>query len=194
MELGAAAGHGGRGVKRALLALGLLVIGTAASAVSEVVGLLELFNYYEYSPALLSSGQPTRAQFPAIRAAGVEAIINLAPVTDPGALPDEQAVVTALGMAYQHIPVDWDHPPRADLERFLAAMAQFHGRRVLVHCYAGSRASAFVFLYRVLEQGAPQEAARRTLETIWANNPGYELPAVPQWQQFITDGLASGRP
>ena len=100
-------------MKRALLALGLVMIGTVASAVSEVVGLLELFNYYEYSPALLSSGQPTRAQFPAVRAAGVEAIINLAPVTDPGALPDEQAVVTTLGMAYQHIPVDWDHPPRA---------------------------------------------------------------------------------
>ena len=181
-------------MKRARLALGLVTIGTAASAVSEVVGLLELFNYYEYSPALLSSGQPTRAQFPAVRAAGVEAIINLAPVTDPGALPDEQAVVTALGMAYQHIPVDWDHPPRADLERFLAAMDQFQGRRVLVHCYAGSRASAFVFLYRVLKQGAPPAAARRTLETIWANNPGYELPKVPQWQQFIADGLASGRP
>ena len=36
-----------------------------------------------------------------------------ATLPDPGALPDEQAVVTGLGMAYQHIPVDWDHPPRA---------------------------------------------------------------------------------
>ncbi len=122
-------------MRRVLLAL-LCAFGAAAASAggSELVGLLELLNYYEYSPQLMSSGQPTREQFPAIRAAGVEAVINLAPVTDPGALADEQQVVAALGMAYVHIPVDWDHPPVADVERFLAAMTHFQGKRVLVHC------------------------------------------------------------
>jgi len=161
------------------------------AAPAEPVGLLELFNYYEYSPALLSSGQPTREQFPAIAKAGMEAVINLAPVTDPGALADEAEVVGKLGMAYVHIPVNWDHPPQADVESFLGAMEKFRGKRVLVHCYAGSRASAFVFLYRVLELGADRVAARTTLESIWANNPGYELPAVPQWRQLIDDVLVA---
>ena len=182
-------------MRRVLLAL-LCAFGAAAASAggSELVGLLELVNYYEYSPQLMSSGQPTRAQFPAIRAAGVEAVINLAPVTDPGALADEQQVVAALGMAYVHIPVDWDHPPVADVERFLAAMTHFQGKRVLVHCYAGSRASAFVFVYRVRALGAPQHTARVTLESIWANNPGYELPVVPQWRQLIDDALVANRP
>jgi len=153
------------------------------------VGLLELYNYYEYSPSLLSAGQPTREQFPAIAKAGVEAIINLAPVTDPGALADEAEVVGKLGMGYIHIPVNWDHPPQADVESFLAAMEKFQGKRVLVHCYAGSRASAFVFMYRVLKQDADRVAARATLEAIWANNPGYELPAVPQWGLLIDEVL-----
>jgi protein tyrosine phosphatase (PTP) superfamily phosphohydrolase (DUF442 family) len=179
---------------RLVLSLVLLFSAVATRAGgSEQVGLLELFNYYEYSPQLLSAGQPTRAQFPAIRAAGVEAIINLAPVTDPGALPDEQQVVAALGMAYVHIPVDWDHPPLADLERFLAAMEQFHGKRVLVHCYAGSRASAFVFVYRVRVLRAARDTARATLESIWANNPGYELPVVPQWRQLLDDAMLAQR-
>ncbi len=174
------------------LALCLVVAPLAVSAgEAPQVGLLELYNYYEYSPALLSSGQPTREQFPAIAKAHVEAVINLAPVTDPGALADEEAVVTKLGMAYVHIPVNWDHPPRADVKSFLDAMAKFHGKRVLVHCYAGSRASAFVFLYRVLALGAERLPARTTLEAIWANNPGYELAVVPQWRQLIDDVLAA---
>lgn len=163
----------------------LLLATNAWAADGQSVGLLELYNYYEYSPRLLSAGQPTREQFPAIRAAGVEAVINLAPVTDPGALADEADVVRGLGMDYRHIPVDWDHPPAADVETFLATMAQFAGKRVLVHCYAGSRASAFVYVYRLRELHDEPVAARATLERIWANNPGYELPKVPQWEALL---------
>lgn len=180
-------------MRAAILCMLLTLVGAARAAGSETVGLLELYNYYEYSDRLLSSGQPTREQFPAIRAAGVEAVINLAPVTDPGALADEAEVVRGLGMDYRHIPVDWDHPPVRDLETFMAAMAQFKGRRVLVHCYAGSRASAFVYLYRVLELDAPRAEARATLERIWANNPGYELPKVPQWEALLASALATPR-
>lgn len=174
--------------------LGLLLSLAVHAADAPQVGLLELYNYYEYSPSLLSAGQPTREQFPAIAKAGVEAIINLAPVTDPGALADEAEVVGKLGMAYVHIPVNWDKPPRADVDSFLEAMDKFQGKRVLVHCYAGSRASAFVYMYRVRVQKTDRVAARVTLEKIWANNPGYELPAVPQWRQLIDDVLAANAP
>lgn len=178
-----------------LMVLCLLLAPLLASAAdAPQIGLLELYNYYEYSPALLSAGQPRREQFPAIAKAGVEAVINLAPVTDPGALADEAEVVAKLGMGYVHIPVNWDHPPRADYASFLAAMEKFRGQRVLVHCYAGARASAFVFLYRVLELDADRRAAHTTLEAIWANNPGYELPVMPQWRNLIDDVLAAHAP
>lgn len=181
-------------MKHLLACLGLLLCLPTLAADAPQVGLLELYNYYEYSPSLLSAGQPTREQFPAIAKAGVEAIINLAPVTDPGALADEAEVVGKLGMGYVHIPVDWDKPPRADVESFFKAMEKFQGKRVLVHCYAGSRASAFVYMYRVREQHADSADARVTLEKIWANNPGYELPVVPQWRQLIDDVLAANAP
>lgn len=178
-----------------LMVLCLLLAPLLASAAdAPQIGLLELYNYYEYSPALLSAGQPRREQFPAIAKAGVDAVINLAPVTDPGALADEAEVVAKLGMGYVHIPVNWDHPPRADYASFLAAMEKFRGQRVLVHCYAGARASAFVFLYRVLELDAERSAAHTTLEAIWANNPGYELPVMPQWRNLIDDVLAAHAP
>lgn len=166
---------------------------TIASA-TESVGLLEIFNYYEYSPRLLSSGQPTREQYPAIAAAGVEAVINLAPVTEPGAYADEGEVAAALGLDYVHIPVDWDAPPQADLARFFAAMERFRERRVLVHCYANARASAFVYLWRSLRAGDDDAAARTTMERIWDWNKGYEFHNVAQWRQFVDTALAAGGP
>jgi protein tyrosine phosphatase (PTP) superfamily phosphohydrolase (DUF442 family) len=149
------------------------------------VGLLELVNYYEYSPDLLSAGQPTREQFPAIKSAGVEAIVNLAPVTDPASIPEEHQIVGDLKIAYTHIPVDWENPTQADYDRFLAAMKQYAGKRVLVHCYAGSRASAFTYLYRVNELKVPSQGAREIMLTLWANSPGYEFHKMPQWRAFV---------
>lgn len=172
-------------MRACLLTMVLLTAAAGGRADELEVGLLELANYYEYSSQLLSSGQPTREQFPSVRAAGVEAIVNLAPVTDPASLADEQAIVEGLGIAYTHIPVDWDRPGAADFARFLAAMEAYQGKRVLVHCYAGSRASAFVYLYRLRQQHHARDAAHATLVDIWDNNPGYELDKVAQWLTFI---------
>lgn len=154
-------------------------------AESMVVGLLELVNYHEYSPRLLSAGQPTRDQFPAIKAAGVEAIVNLAPVTDPASLADEGDIVRGLGLPYTHIPVDWEKPGVADWRRFEAAMTEYAGRRVLVHCYAGSRASAFVYLYRVRELAERTQPARDVMIDLWEYSPGYEFHKMPQWRDFV---------
>ena len=132
-----------------LLSLALCV----GSRAEEPLGLLELFNYYEYSPSLASSGQPTRDQLPAIAAAGIEAVINLVPVDSPDAYAEEGELVRALGLDYRHIPIAWEQPTGADLEAFLAAMQAFRDKRVLVHCYANARASAFVYLWRVRHGG-----------------------------------------
>lgn len=171
-----------------LVACGLF---TSPAPRAEDVGLIELLNYYEYSTELLSAGQPTRAQLPLVAAAGVAAVVNLAPVDSPGAFADEGAVVTALGMDYAHIAVDWEQPQQTDLADFFRAMHHFAGRRVLVHCNANARASAFVYLWRTLENGADEAAARATMVEIWDWNPGYELARVPQWRQFIADARAA---
>jgi len=56
---------------------------------------------------------------------------------------------------------------------------------VLVHCYAGSRASAFVYLHRVRIQGVPTRQAREVLIDLWDYSPGYEFYKVPQWRDFV---------
>ncbi|MCB1745609.1 MAG: protein tyrosine phosphatase family protein [Gammaproteobacteria bacterium] len=175
----------------ALSALLLLCNALIPASAAEEVGLIELLNYYEYSPQLMSAGQPTREQFPAVAAAGVAAVVNLAPLGTPGAFAEEGEVVTGLGMDYAHIPVDWEHPAQTDLADFFRAMRHFAGRRVLVHCNANARASAFVYLWRTLERGEDEAPARATMVEIWDWNPGYELANMPQWQQFVSDARAA---
>jgi len=173
-----------------LPAVVLSLMVSIASQAEEPLGLLELFNYYEYSPSLASSGQPTREQLPAIAAAGIEAVINLVPVDSPDAYAEEGKLVRALALDYQHIPVAWEQPTEADLEAFFAAMQAFRDKRILVHCYANARASAFVYLWRVRHGGDAAGQARAeawdTLVRIWDWNDGYELRNVPTWSTFIS--------
>lgn len=152
---------------------------------AENIDLFELFNYYEYSSDLASSGQPTKEQLPVIANAGISAVINLAPVTSPGAYADEGERFEALGIDYVHIPVNWEQPPLTDLKTFLATMDQFSDKRILVHCAANARASLFVYLWRSLKAGHNDEDAHKTMVTIWDKNEGYELDKFEQWLAFI---------
>jgi protein tyrosine phosphatase (PTP) superfamily phosphohydrolase (DUF442 family) len=167
---------------------GILIAGILLSlqvVASDEIGLLELMNYFEYSPYLASSGQPTKEQLAGLVEAEIDLVVNLAPVTEPGAYAEEGELIRRLGINYVHIPVNWDNPPLADLETFLSVMAQAKDQRVLVHCYANARASAFAYLWRVLKVGDDREAARVDLNSIWDLNEGYELRTVPAWNEFI---------
>lgn len=160
-------------------------LGATSIMASDEIGLLELFNYYEYSPMLASSGQPSKEQLPAVAAAGIEAVISLVPVTDPLAYADEGELVSALGLGFVHIPVDWENPTQADADAFFAAMDKFAGKKILVHCYANARASAFTYLWRTLKAGHDKQDAYNTMVSIWDLNEGYELHQVPTWAAFV---------
>ena len=147
--------------------------------------LSDIYNMLPIADDLGTAGQPTSAQLAAIKAAGYEVVINLATGTTPRDLPNEADVVTAHGMEYIHIPVRWDEPTEADLARFFEAMDATQDKKRFVHCIANMRVSAFLFLYRVLRQGMPLEAARATMTQIWEPNV--------IWQKFITDALARGQ-
>src|SRR5687767_13913053 len=114
---------------------------------SSLVELSEIYHFRAIGERLGTAGQPAEEQFPVVRDAGFEAVINLAlPISD-NALPNEGAIVTGLGMAYVHIPVDFKAPSPQDFRAFCGVMEAFAGRPVFVHCAANMRVSAFVFLY-----------------------------------------------
>lgn len=156
---------------------------------AEEIGLLELPNYYEYSPTLASSGQPALDQFESIADAGVDYIINLAPKHSPDAILNEREIVEALGIGYSHIPVAWNRPTVSDLKKFLSVISANRDKTILVHCWLNARASAFVYLSRMLVSDENEESEYVVLDAIWSTNPGYELENVPHWKQFLTSTL-----
>jgi uncharacterized protein YktB (UPF0637 family) len=65
-------------------------------------------------------------------------------------------------------------------------MQQEPGRKTLVHCQVNYRASAFVFLYRVLFDDVPMDQAKEAMESVWVPND--------TWRAFIFSTLeANGR-
>ncbi|MFI4979173.1 MAG: hypothetical protein ACHQIO_02380, partial [Nevskiales bacterium] len=87
------------------------------------------------------------------------------------------------GLRYYHLPVVWEAPTAEDFARFCALMRVESDRRLFVHCAVNKRASAFVFLYRVLKLGVARAVAERDLLAVW------EPDAV--WSKFIEERLAA---
>ena len=119
----------------------------------------------------------------AVAKAGYAVVINLALHDADYSLVDEAGWVHQLGMQYIHIPVIWDAPQLSDLEQFFAAMEQCQNKKVFVHCAANMRVSAFMALYRIIEQGWSQDEAFRKVYEIW------DPESEPVWYRFIQDAL-----
>ena len=146
--------------------------------------LTSIRNYRRLSERLVTGGMPGEAGLAALARAGVEVVINLDETGSSHALPDERSTVEALGMTYVAIPVLWTRPEQGDLQRFMEIMDHCAGQYLFVHCVANMRASAFMFLYRVLRLGWSVEEALPDLRAIWAPDG--------VWEAFIRDALPAG--
>jgi len=89
------------------------------------------------------SGQPTEAQFAAIKTLGVSDVINLGPHSNDRALDDEAGCLAALAIKLYHIPVDFDNPTQANFDAFCTALEQLNGKSIHVHCIYNARVTAF---------------------------------------------------
>ena len=138
----------------------------------------DIFNYYQLSSTLSTSGQPTAIQFRAIRDAGFKTIINLLPENTENALAHEADLVKELGMAYIHIPVHFLRPTEEDFRRFTTAMQTVSHEKTWVHCAANARASAFIYRYRTAILGEDPDIAKWDVREIWE-------PYLT-WRKFIS--------
>ncbi len=143
-----------------------------------------IHNWRRLDARITTSGQPTEAELAAIAALGIQHVINLALHSHERALPDERASVTALGMRYVHIPVEFSAPTEADYTAFCAAMAAAGDAAVHVHCIVNMRVSAFLYRYQQDVLGRSEAEARRLMDSLW--QPG------GVWAAFIgdTDSIA----
>ena len=147
----------------------------------------EIYNFLPLSENLFTGGMPKADQLTDAAQRGVQVVINLAPHSVPNALPDEAVLVGSLGMQYVNIPVDWNTPTKDGLDRFMDTMDSYKDKKILVHCQANFRATAFVAMYRVLRQGWNVEDAMEGMHQIWDEED------YPIWKMFIEATLKRSR-
>lgn len=147
----------------------------------------DIYNFLKLSDTLFTGGMPKAEQLTDAAQKGVDVVINLAPHEVPNALPDEAQLVHSLGMQYINIPVNWNTPTRDGLDRFMDAMDANNGKKILIHCQANFRATAFVSLYRILRQGWHPDDAMAGMHQIWDEED------YPIWKKFIEESLKRSR-
>jgi len=139
----------------------------------------QIYNYRQVNDHLLTGGQPNEEQIRAAAQEGFTVVINLATINPRYSLPDEAGLVQSLGMEYYHIPVDWEHPQPRDFVEFEKVMQDLPHEKILLHCAANYRATAFYSLYALKHLGWTQTQAEEFRDLIWRESH------YPIWQAFI---------
>ncbi|HJN51260.1 MAG: protein tyrosine phosphatase family protein [Pseudomonadales bacterium] len=140
-----------------------------------------IYNYKKVDELVTTAGQPTEDQLKAAYAEGLGAVVNLATIDPRYSLPDERAFVKAQGIDYYHLPVDFTQPTRADFQAFCKLMDGLQGKKVLIHCAANYRVTAFYSLYAMAELNWTAAVADDFIASIW------EPSEFEAWANFIRD-------
>lgn len=163
-------------IKPVLTSFALLLIygsGVAQDQPEEHAG--PAMNFIRVSDRLATGGHIIGDGLDRLSAQGVTLVIDLRDEPPKG----QANRVEAAGMQYVNVPVEWRSPRVSDFERFRDVMKANPDANVLVQCQANYRASAFTYLYRVVEAGVPEEDARADMNKIWEPED--------TWAEFVGD-------
>jgi len=139
--------------------------------------LAEITAYQQINDSLASAGYVEDEQFDLIKEFGFTHVINLM----PGDYSHEDSLVKSNGMTFTQIEVDWQNPTMADLKSYFDDMKSHTGEKIFLHCQANMRASAFIYLYRIIELNEGEKSAKKTMNEIWQPND--------TWANFIEQGF-----
>ena len=143
------------------------------------MGIEDAVNYREISEQVATSGSVSEDRLRRLRAEGFDAVVNLLPDSSEVAVPNEREIVEGQGLEYHYIPVDFGNPTEAEFRVFRRILENAGDKRILIHCAANYRVSAFYALYATQFLEWSWEDARTLIASIW--NPA----DYPAWQSFI---------
>jgi len=143
----------------------------------------QAYNFRKVSDSISTAGVLNEEQLCALQREGYTAVINLLPESSDYAVQGEKALVLCQGLAYRQIPVDFSAPREEDYRAFEAAMRELQGARLMIHCAANYRVSAFYAIYARRNLGWSAAQAGEFIAAIW------DPRDHPPWEAFIA-GLA----
>ncbi len=141
----------------------------------------DIYNYRRVNDRISTGGQPTREQLRSAADEGFSTVVNLATGSAHFSLEDEAGLIRSLGMAYHHIPVAWENPRESDFAAFEAVMQEHPEGKLLIHCAANFRVTAFYSLYAMKHLGWTEAQADDFRASIWKGSD------YPVWDKFIAE-------
>lgn len=146
----------------------------------------QAFNYKAINESVATAGLLSEEQLAELGSTGYHTVINLLPHDSEYAIPSEHSIVTSQGLDYVSIPVDFADPQEQDYALFAEALRACEDKKVLIHCAANYRVSAFYAMYAHEHLGWSAEHARQHIESIWSPED------YPPWAQFIASRIPGG--
>lgn len=140
----------------------------------------QAYNFRAINETTATSGLVSKEQLLELSGAGYDAVINLLPHDSQYAVKGEEDIVTDQNIDYRYIPVDFAAPKARDYAAFVEAMKHCGGKKVLIHCAANYRVSAFYAIYAHEHLGWSASRAREHIESVWRPEEH------PPWDRFIS--------
>ena len=164
-------------IKKTMLVSLVLAVtpGTALAQMSHDQHTGPAMNFLRISDTLATGGHFVGDGLDELRHQGVAVVIDLRDKPPAG----QGHRLAEAGIRWINIPVVWDSPQVGDFANFREAMDANRDASVLVQCQANYRASAFTYMYRVLEGGVPEGEAREAMTAVWSPEG--------TWEKYIAD-------
>jgi uncharacterized protein (TIGR01244 family) len=118
-----------------------------------------------------TGGQPSANAYAKLAATGFRSVLNLRTAQEGVSLENEKSAVEKAGMRYINIPVTSSPPTPGQVAEFLTVVKDKSLQPMFIHCASANRVGAFWMIYRVLDQGWPQEKALDEATRIGLTSP-----------------------
>ncbi|HEB28312.1 MAG TPA: hypothetical protein ENI05_11145 [Porticoccus sp.] len=140
----------------------------------------QAFNYKKISDSISTAGLLNEEQLNVLGTEGYEVVINLLPQESEYAIQSESSIVAAQGIHYEYIPVDFASPLESDYQNFSEVISAHSGKKLMVHCAANYRVSAFYAIYAFNKLGWSKPQVYDFISAIW------DLGEHPVWEEFVS--------
>lgn len=125
-----------------------------------------------------TGGQPSAKAYANLASNGFRLVLNLRTAQEGVSLENEKSTVEKAGMRYINIPVISSAPTLEQVAEFLTVVKDKSLQPMLIHCASANRVGAFWLIYRVLDQGWPQEKALDEATRIGLTSPALKKFAL----------------
>lgn len=116
---------------------------------------------YRLAPDLVACGQPSRADFEALRATGYTTVLNLRTDGEKGYPEGQSALLKELGLREIRIPLTYESLDAKGVDAFRAAVKDPSNRPLVIHCGSSNRVGMLFAILAVLDEGKSLEEAEK---------------------------------